>query len=136
MQLHAGLTRVRLYPSKSVCMMPIFAVSSGPQSSRESTRRSWSNPFEMRLLRRRRVLFIVVALFATLMYATHAGIQYAKERPEIRNTEYMQMLIGQRPSPPLYHNFRKAERRLPQHIITPFAKGEKYLWVASHSCCM
>ncbi|KAI0348320.1 hypothetical protein BDW22DRAFT_1404258 [Trametopsis cervina] len=45
------------------------------------------------------------------------------------------MIIGPKPLPPLYHGFRKAERRLPQHSTKPFADGKKYLWVASHSCC-
>ncbi|KAI0683422.1 hypothetical protein BC835DRAFT_1295970 [Cytidiella melzeri] len=45
------------------------------------------------------------------------------------------MIVGPKPLPPLYHDFRNAERRLPQHVGKPFANGKKYLWVASHSCC-
>ncbi|KAI0095006.1 hypothetical protein BDY19DRAFT_915846 [Irpex rosettiformis] len=119
-------------------MMPVLTLSSEPQSSsRDSPRKSWASPFETRLRRRRCVLRMlgVAMLFTVLVYGTYAGIHHPKIYPKIKNTELMQMIIGPKPLPPLYHDFRKSERRLPQHFTKPFASGEKYLWVASHSCC-
>ncbi|KAI0684039.1 hypothetical protein BC835DRAFT_1391952 [Cytidiella melzeri] len=112
-----------------------FSSSSGSESS-SSLKMSWSSPLDStRLRRRRRVLYFACALFVTLLCGAWATIRFVERRPHLRNTEFVQTIIGPRPLPPLYHDFRKAERRLPQHQGKPFANGEKYLWVASHSCC-
>ena len=89
------------------------------------------------MLRRRRVLVFVVALFFAVLFGVVEMLRYIVDRhPELKRIELVQMVIGGKPLPPLYHNFRRAERRrLPQHNSRPFASGEKYLWVASHSCC-
>ena len=74
-------------------------------------------------------------LMVTLVYGTYAAIHHPKIYPKIKDTRIMQIITGSKPPPPLYHNFRKLEQRLPQHFAKPFVNGEKYLWVASHACC-
>ncbi|EKM61659.1 uncharacterized protein PHACADRAFT_83052 [Phanerochaete carnosa HHB-10118-sp] len=52
----------------------------------------------------------------------------------IWRTRWLAVLFGPKPLPPLYPEFRKAELALPQHHVKdPFADGQKYLWVASHT---
>lgn len=85
--------------------------------------------------RSRKVVYCAYGLLFTVLCVLLA-VAHVHRHPEILRTELVQMVIGLKPLPPLYREFRKQEQLLPQHASkTPFAHGQKYLWVASHSSC-
>ena len=54
--------------------------------------------------------------------------------PWIWGTELYARWFGPERLPPLYTDIREMEMALPQHHVRdPFANGQKYLWVASHT---
>ncbi|GJE89657.1 O-fucosyltransferase family protein [Phanerochaete sordida] len=72
-------------------------------------------------------LFFAAAAFIGLLVWAHLS-------PWIWRTELLAPIFGPHPLPPLYPEFRKAELALPQHHVKdPFANGQKYLWIASHT---
>ncbi|EKM50148.1 uncharacterized protein PHACADRAFT_200992 [Phanerochaete carnosa HHB-10118-sp] len=76
-------------------------------------------------------LFVVVLVAAIALAALFV---FVPKRSWIWRTRVLAVLFGPKPLPPLYPEFRKAELALPQHHVKdPFADGQKYLWVASHT---
>ncbi|PSR92064.1 hypothetical protein PHLCEN_2v4780 [Hermanssonia centrifuga] len=95
---------------------------------------SYSNPgLRLSLTRwtkRRRSL--IVSLFA--LVGVISLTVYLAVHLEVGRRRFWLKIFGPADLPPLYPEFRQAELELPQHYAKdPFAGGQKYLWVASHT---
>lgn len=78
------------------------------------------------------VLVVLVVGVATILTC----VIYLSTHPLAWQSGILARLTGPKPLPPLYPEFREAELALPQHRNPdPFANGQKYLWIASHTQC-
>ena len=83
--------------------------------------------------RRRRLVFASVCIVVVVSLWT---AYYLIRHPEFWRRTTILKIIGPPTLPPLYPEWREAERWLPQqNVADPFVGGRKYLWLANHPQC-
>ena len=84
----------------------------------------------------RRYVFKTFLVLSASIAVITLLLRYSPYTPWILRTKSVALIFAPKPLPPLYEEFIEAEMAMPQHHVKdPFANGQKYFWVASHTQC-
>lgn len=121
------LNAARVHPPNDYDLLPTSEWSA--QHSRKPSLGGVVRPW-------RRCSVTILVVLVVGVASTLTCVIYLATHPLAWQSGILARLTGPKPLPPLYPEFREAELVLPQHRNPdPFANGQKYLWIASHTQC-